>query len=171
MLLAVPGLLYAQVQAAGSDSAAPAVNTAPVIIDGEQLFSLRGATSFPAAERAGLVRQRIIDIARDTSIAPEAISITELPDRTQIIAGETVLVTVFDLDAEVEGMSRQLAAALYQKIISTAIAQYRTDRSVPVLLRHSGFALAATLLMALLLWCILRFSRWVNGLAERHVQK
>ena len=39
------------------------VNVAPVIVDGNQLFTVRGITSYPAPERAAMIRNHIIAAA------------------------------------------------------------------------------------------------------------
>ncbi|HLF30038.1 MAG TPA: mechanosensitive ion channel family protein [Xanthomonadales bacterium] len=170
LLLAAPALLRAQANPADAATDQAVVNTAPVNVDGRQLFLVRGVTSFPAAERAAVIRRKIIAAARNREIAPEHITITELPDRSNILAGETQLMGVFDVDGDIEGLDKKLAASVYRQIIIRAIEQYRTERSPPVLLRNSGYALVATLLMALLLWGTVRLFRWLDGWTIRHVQ-
>ena len=39
------------------------VSVAPVIVDGNKLFRVRGLPSYPATRRAAEIRQRIIDLA------------------------------------------------------------------------------------------------------------
>ncbi len=150
---------------------AEAAAAAPVIVDGNQLFTLRGITSYPAGERAALARNHIIAAARDETIPVTDVHTVESADRTQIFAGTMLLLAVFDLDAENEGIDRNLLATAFSVKIAQAITQYRTDRSRPVLLRHSAFAVAATVLMLLLLWTIVRLTRWVDGWAQLRIQK
>jgi hypothetical protein len=97
LLLGAPAVLLAQANPADAATDQAVVNTAPVNVDGRQLFLVRGVTSFPAAERAAVIRQSINDAARNREIAPEHITINELPDRIIILAGETQLMSVFDL--------------------------------------------------------------------------
>jgi len=160
-------------QAAPSNGSGPLqqLDVAPVIVDGNQLFTVRGITSYPAAERAALVRNRIIAAARDETIPVTDMHTVESADRTQIFAGKLLLLAVFDLDSENEGIDRQLLAAAFTTKISKAIDQYRLDRSRPVLLRHTVLAVAATVLVLLILWTIVRLTRWANGWAQLRISK
>lgn len=142
-----------------------------VIVDGKQLFLVRGVSSYPAKIRAESIRKRIIDVARNHSIAVTDLSIVENEDHSSILAGETLLVGVYDVDAEIEGIKRQILATVIKVTIASAITQYRKDRSSPVLLQNSVFALGATAVMVLLLWGVLRLFRWLDFWAVRHVQK
>ncbi|HMN56955.1 MAG TPA: hypothetical protein PKE15_06900, partial [Ottowia sp.] len=159
--------LWAQTAAPEPTDAAPSANAAPVVIDGHELFTLRGIRSYPAPERAEMVRQKIITAARDKSIAVTDIHTDEAADRTQIFAGNTLLLGVLDLDGEFEGIDRKILARTFATRIARAIDQYRSERSRPVLIRNTALALAATLVMALMLWVIVRLSRWATGLAQR----
>ncbi|HRN62150.1 MAG TPA: mechanosensitive ion channel family protein [Luteimonas sp.] len=160
-------------QSASPDRTAPAqpANVAPVIVDGNHLFPVRGTPSYPAQERADSVRRNIIAAARDGSIQVSDIHTVESADRTQILAGNLLLLPVFDFDGEFEGIDRRVLATTYTRKIGQAITQYRSDRSRPVLIRNTTIALAATALMALVLWLIVRLSRWATGLAQRRVER
>ena len=53
--------------------AQPAPDSAPVTIDGVELFRVAGSASLPSAERARNVSARIIAAAHDSNIAPAAV--------------------------------------------------------------------------------------------------
>jgi len=146
-------------------------NVAAVVVDGRQLFVMHGVRSYPAAERAALVRKNIIAAAEDETIAVTDIRAVEATDRTQIYAGDRMLLAVLDFDGASEGVDRKLLAATLTRKITQAITQYRTDRSRPVLMRHLALALAATVAIAFALWAIVLTSRWANGLAQRRIEK
>ena len=153
-----------------TDSLQP-MDVAPVIVDGNQLFQLRGSPSYPAQERAAHVRRNIVTAARDRTIEVSDLHIVESADRTQIFAGNKLLLGVLDLDGEFEGVDRKVLAITFTRNIGRAITQYRSDRSRPVLIRNTAIALAATALMALVLWIIVRLSRWGTALAQRRVER
>ncbi len=69
---AAPGALAAD---------APAIATAPVIIDGVTLFRVRGVSAFPADERAEVIADRIRAVAADSGIrrAPCGSSLPSAP--------------------------------------------------------------------------------------------
>ncbi len=160
-------------QSAPSDHAGPRqpVDVAPVIVDGNHLFPVRGSPSYPAQERAALVRGNIIAAARDGTIAVTDMHTVEAAGQTQVFAGRMLMLGVVDLDGEFEGIDRKVLAATFTRKIARAIAEYRSDRSRPVLIRNAAFALAATAVLALVLWAIGRLSRWATGLAQRRVRK
>lgn len=151
-------LLPCSLAAQGSPGAAPGgseqpVEMAPVTIDGRVLFRVRGISAYPAAQRAGVVRGRILSIARDPGIPPESIRIEERDDRTNVLAGDRFLVGVVDADLEAEGilLPRKMLAELYAGQIGNAIRRYRQEREPQVLLRSALSSLGAMALLALFL--------------------
>lgn len=147
------------------------VNTAAVIIDGERLVELRGVSSYPAKERAALVRKRILDAARDDSFSVENITINHKDDRSEILAGDKLLLSLFDVDSEIEALDRQLLTEVIAGKVKLIIDSYREDRSSKALLTHSAYALGLTAVLVMLLWVILRLFRRLDAWAVRHVQK
>ena len=67
------------------------VSVAPVIVDGNKLFRVRGMPSYPATRRAAEIRQRIIDLANDESFDTAQLIISnDEPIRATVLAGELV---------------------------------------------------------------------------------
>mgnify|MGYP001828324305 FL=1 len=54
---------------------------APVIVDGMWVGQLRGVTSYPAEDRARLVRNQIISAARDETFSPQDLMVVNEDDR------------------------------------------------------------------------------------------
>lgn len=158
-------------QEAGPVPNAGTPETAEVEIDGKVLFTLRGISSFPAKERAASVRKRILDAARDKSVTIEALHVEELEETSRILAGDTMLLTLFDVDAELEGVSRQLLAQTHTQRISAVITSFRADRSRPRLARNVLSALVATLVLIFSLWALNRLNRILNKWADRRLRK
>ena len=81
LLLAVVAVVAAdgrlQAQAPAPASVEHEVATAPVEIDGRVLFRLRGVSSFPAAERARLVTDRIVAAAADPAASVDGLRVVE----------------------------------------------------------------------------------------------
>ena len=79
LLSAAPALAQAPPAPASSSGTAAgpeadlALATAPVLLDGEALFRVRGTSTYPAEERARRIAGRIEEVARTSSIAPEAV--------------------------------------------------------------------------------------------------
>ena len=148
------------------------VTTAPVIVDGRKLFRVRGISSYPATRRASEVRQRIIDLAKDQSFDPALLTVSdEDPNRSVILAGDLEILNLFDEDAALENVQRELLAVVYRNVVEEAILQYRSDRSVNRLINNSLLALAATAVFVFLLWAIGRLFRWLVTWSERDVRR
>ena len=114
--------------------------TAPVDLDGELLFWVVGTKSFPAADRASGIRGRIVALARDPAVSTETVHVTDALLSTRIVSGERPIMHVFDADARIEGLPRQVVASAHAIKIQQAIEQYRRDRRPRVLLTHVLYA-------------------------------
>jgi len=148
------------------------VSVAPVIIDGNKLFRVRGLPSYPATRRAATIRQRIIDLANDESFDTTQLTISnDEPIRTTVLVGDQELFNIFDEDAALENISRELLAHVYRDLVAEAIEDYRADRSTVKLLNNSLLALAATALFAALLWAFSKLIRWLVKWTERDVRR
>lgn len=56
------------------------MQVAPVVVNGEVIFHLRGLTAYPAKQRAKTVASRIVALAEDESFDPTTLQIEELAD-------------------------------------------------------------------------------------------
>jgi small-conductance mechanosensitive channel len=134
------------------------IETAPVVIDGATLFRLRGISSLPAKQRADGVSERIRAIARDHTIPVSELRVVDRDDRSNIVAGERTIVSVFDADAQTEQVGRRdRLAEFYQTRIASAIERYRHERSATYL-RNQG--LHAVIVVGLLIG-LLTGLRWL----------
>jgi len=171
LTLAWAGLTETAVAQDGTPQAsqAAAPETAEVAVDGRTLFRLRGTMAFPAARRAQAVTDRILALAADPSVRTDSLRVVETASRSTILAGEREVMIVVDADAELEGVARDVLAGLYRARIAEAIAAYRSDRDPRVLVRHSLYALAATLALVALLFAIRAAHRRLDALASRRL--
>jgi small-conductance mechanosensitive channel len=140
--------------------------TAPVELDGEILFWVVGAKSFPADDRARSIRASIVALARDPSVRPESVHWVDDKFATRIVVGERPIMHVVDADARIDGLRRQVVAEAHTIKIRSAIEQYRRDRSKHVLLTHALYAAVATAGALLGLWLALRAARRAQRAVE-----
>ena len=126
-----------------------AVEAAPVIVDGTTIFQLRGATAFPASERAALVSSRIQVMAADPSMDPDSITISTSPIGQEIAIGKRLIVTLVDADAELAGLKLPLLAEFTKDRVQETIKTYRRERSHGVLITRAIYAAVALALGAL----------------------
>src|SRR5262245_28464067 len=146
------------------------VATAPLELDGVELFRLRGTSSYPAEVRAAAVRDRFIAAANDPAVTPDSLRLVETNGLLTIAAGDLPIVTIVDADAALEQVGRTELANVHLIQLRQAIVNYRAARTPAALERAALRTLVATILfgigVALLLW----FWRWLNALLTRRYQ-
>lgn len=168
-MLAVTGIANASDDPT-SDAVWTDVSTAPVIVDGSVLFQVRGTSALPADERAGAIAQRVVDLAADPDFQPQALRIVaEQPGSILIMAGNRILMGVFDADARLEGVETPTLAIAIVTRVSQTIDTWRQEREPAVLLRRGLIATGATLALALLLWGGGRLVRWARAMGQRQL--
>jgi small-conductance mechanosensitive channel len=140
--------------------------TAPVVLDGETLFRVRGTSTFPAEERARLIASRIEEAARTPTIAPEAVQAVPADDVLNLSAGDRFLMMVTDADARAEAIDRRLLARVIVDRIQGALRAYRAARQPAVLLRGAQRSIAATVFLvasiAALAWTFRRLEAFLG---------
>lgn len=127
------------------------VKTAPVEVDGKMLFSVQGVLSFSAESRARAISRRIDDISKDVSVKVQGLSVAELEGSSNIVAGDLVVMSVTDQDAQAAGETRQAMAKDYAQRITDALGEMRSEYSFKSLTLGGVYAVLATLVLLVLL--------------------
>jgi small-conductance mechanosensitive channel len=140
--------------------------TAPVILDGEILFRVRGMSSFPANIRAEMIRQQILAVARDKTFQIDGFKIVTRGSYHEILGNQIVLLKVFEADAEIEGIDRYSTAYLYAYKITQAVKSYRAARMPEKLAWEGVIALLTTLLTAGIIVLIVKYWRRLDAYLE-----
>jgi small-conductance mechanosensitive channel len=146
------------------------VVVAPVIVDGLTVLRVRGIASFPAEKRADLIAARIRALAEDRRFSESALRTEEAGNATRILAGEQLVLTITEADAQLERLDRHTLAGATLARIGEAIRDYRRDRGAESLARSGLFALAATVALALLLWIGTRAKRRLDAFLEQRIK-
>lgn len=163
--------------AAGDEarSTAPALEltleTAPVVIDGQVLFTVRGLSSFPAEKRAQTIGRRIEEAAGDAGFASAGLKVDTIETGSVILAGKTALMVVTDADAQLEQTTRENLAALHLARIRQAIDEYRLTRSTDYLIKAALHAAGATVLLAAGIAVLLLLNRWLDKAVSRVLKR
>jgi hypothetical protein len=140
---------------------------APVTLDGQVLFKVRGLSAFPAEQRASLIEERLRGIASNTSLPLDSLRVEERTDRSLVKFSDELVVMVFEADAEIEGISRQLLAETYQNRIRTGVDAYRRDRNPQILYTHALYAVGATAAFSLSVYLLALAFRRLDQLLEK----
>jgi small-conductance mechanosensitive channel len=147
------------------------VSAAPVILDGEVLFRVRGISPDPAKERARRIRDRLVGLATKSAVKADGGRLVRNGNRIDVIFGTTKVVTLYDADAALEQIDIEVLAEATLERISAAIQQYRTVRGQEPLLRSTG-VLAGITFAAIVLWFAIRkFFGWLDRAIQRRVKR
>jgi len=145
--------------------------TAPVEIDGNTLFSIRGNSVLPVSQRASAIAGRIKAVASDPNISPADIRVVETEFGSAILAGAERLMVVFDSDAKQASLPRSALAELIVAKIQNAVSEYRQARSRDALVKSVSLALVATLGLLAIIAFIFWLSRGLNVIVERRYHR
>lgn len=155
-----------------AEESTTAIQTVPVVVDGNPLFLVRGVSAYPAERRAQDIADRIIMVAANHAYSSQSLRLEDAPIGTRILADKRLIMTVSDSDARIEGVHRQVLAQAYLSRIGEAIADFRYDRSPKTLARRSVFVIVATLAVGLFLWGGHRvFKKSRSALERRYREK
>lgn len=164
-------LLVAVVTTAQAASESEAeLERAPVTIDGRDLLHVRGIVGRSAEQRAEAIVGRIVDAASDPAFTSEQLRAVETAHSTQILAGQQLLMTVSDADAETERVDRPTMVRIYTELIGDAITNYRLERQPDRLLRAWTRVLVATAVFAVALVLLLWIARRLSSVLEQRVK-
>jgi small-conductance mechanosensitive channel len=144
---------------------------APVKVDGDVLFLVRGTTAFPAADRAAAISKRIRKAAANPSLTADSITIRSVADHLEIYDGSVFIMNVYAGDAETENLSVETFANLVKRKIGTTIELYRIARSQPVLVKKSLNALGAAILLTVILIFLFWLFRKLNKVFQNRIQR
>ena len=144
---------------------------APVKVDGDVLFMVRGSTSFPASDRAASISKRIRKAASNPYIPADSITIRSFADHVEIYAGSEFIMNVFAGDAEVEHLSIEIFSNMIKKKITATIKLYRIARSQPILFKKSARALGAAILLTVILIFLFWLFRKLNKVFQTRIQR
>jgi small-conductance mechanosensitive channel len=153
--------------ASGADAGGEAsIQTAAVRIDGAVLFPVRGVAAYPARERAAAIADRIIALADDPAVKADSVVAVESDHSTDIMAGDRFIMSVFDVDAELDRVPRQVLARTYVTKIRATIEAYRRDRGSRSIVGGAAAALGASIALIALILLIGKGYRRLIAFAE-----
>jgi small-conductance mechanosensitive channel len=153
-LLRTSGLLLLWLPAAFAQANAPVVPNAPtpatgevpVIFENKPLFSLGTRVgSFSPADRARAVSERLGNLSRDPLAHIGSLAVVDGGTTSDILAGDVVIMSVTDADAQAAGQNRKQLAAEY------ALRESRREHGLRSTVVAILLAILATAMLAVLL--------------------
>jgi small-conductance mechanosensitive channel len=169
LALAVPWPLGPAVAQVAPDSAAP--RGTPVIYGSDTLFTLYGRLGpFGPDERAAAIERRLVRWGPALAAGGDSIVVSEVDQRSELLVGDEVLMTVLEADATPVGLPRPAVAILWAGRIRQAAADAAAANSLAELAIDAAKAIATTLaLMLLLLGMRVVFTRMYRALRSQRV--
>ena len=144
---------------------------APVIVEGDTLFMVRGSSALPANERAAAIAERIIEIAELPETQPISFTVRDNEFGQAILANGRMLTITTESDALFEQMGLDVLAQLQLGAIEAAVEQYRLARSssarVDSAIVAIGWTVAFLAVTVLFLKLRRRLRNGVEALVER----
>lgn len=144
---------------------------APVVVDGETLFLVRGFSALPATERAAKIEQRILDIAELPEFVELEFSIQRNELGLAVLANGRLLTVTTAADAEYEQIGLEVLAELHAEAIKEAVSRYRSGRSDEARVESALVAVAWTVAFVVLSVIFGKYRHRVTALAERFTVK
>ena len=144
------------------------IPVAPVELDGQHLFYVRGAASVPPAERAAAIAGRIRTLAEDEGFDPATLRAEEIPGGLRIASADgRPVMNIYDADSVRQGFSREGVSAEILRRVQQGVLDFRAARTPDALLTSSLHAAGALLVLALGLWLVLRTAHRIEARLEQ----
>ena len=142
-------LVYGQDEGKAGDK----IDGYPVILNDQILFKIQAPTgSFSPEERAETITTRLERFAEDNNLSIDSIKLEYNDTLSSIIAGDKILATLTEEDAEAARKPRQELGNEYLEIIKKSISQFRQERTIIARI----FSLVWTVLATLSLFLIFK---------------
>ena len=157
----------AQVPPADPELAAEAEQSAPVVISGEVIIWIpTGAGQYTPEVRARAIATRLEEAIADRSLSNPTVTVVEVEGSSEVRVGPRLLMVVTARDALRLGAPRSTLAQFVAQEFEKTIRNERLRRAPGALIRSGFYGLGATFVFAILVWVIVRLTRWFRHRAE-----
>lgn len=151
LLFALSACLCGATSQTASPKPAPPAPQAQVRLHDHVLFNVQGALSFTAEARAEAISKRIEDLSKSVATAPQQLTLSDMNGSTDIVAGDLVVMSVTDQDAQAAGKTREQLAGDYAQRIDNALTASRRAYGIRSLLLGGAYTLLVTAMLILVL--------------------
>jgi small-conductance mechanosensitive channel len=135
-----------------------------VVLDDKPLYTItEKVLSFSPVDRARMISDRIAKLTKSPIFRPDSIATADTESTTDIVAGDSIIMSVTDNDAKAAGKSKEVLAKEYADTIRSAIEAHNREYSMRSILFGGLYTLIATLiLVAFIIISKLLFPRITN---------
>jgi len=129
----------------------------------DTLFSVYNKVgSLSAKDRAEAITTRINILADDYSFKTDSLQIVEAETTTDIVFGETIIMSISENDALWQNISKQELAKQYQAIIGKSVMDYKKATSWQTLAKQIGLAILVLLVLGQIIYFIVKLFRYTK---------
>ncbi len=167
-------MLVDQPQAQPPIQAKTPIDGVPILLDGREVLTLRrGIAGFSLQERAETISRRLKRFAQDDARSIDSLTFQQRVDDDfwYVSAGPDVLLTINERDAQASRLTAKELAEQSLQQIKAALRQYRQDRKPGQLLRHSLYALIASVGFLAFYFVVISLSGRLFPLLVRFIAK
>lgn len=148
-------------------SIAPQLPEAQVELDGKPLLAIKAKVlSFSPEDRAKAVSSRLAKLIKDPLFNAESLKVMDSETTTDIVVGDTILMSVTEADAQAEGKPRLALAEEYAAKIRAAVVAHNKAYSMRTILFGALYSLLATLALIVALAVINHFLPKIVAIIE-----
>ena len=122
-------------------------------------------------ERAETITQRIRKLAETFKSNSNPIIIAETETTSDLVCGETILMSITEKDAFWNNSTRQKLARNYQQIMEKSLLTYKTETSLKELTKEIGLALLVILITIVLIRLTGKLFRWTSAQIQTQEDK
>lgn len=127
--------------------------------------------SFSAKERADAVTNRLTTLEGDYNFNPKSLKVITAETTTDIVSGETILLSVSENDAIWNDTTAIGLAENYKTIITANFEKHKQATSFPTLMKEIGLALLVILLFSVLIYFTGKLFKWTASKIELSEEK
>jgi small-conductance mechanosensitive channel len=143
----------------------------PVLLDGKPVIEVRwGNAAVPAEQRAGMITDRLKNVADDYRVPPKVTLTTSESSIISLTAGDKHIVSVFPEDARAAGMDANALAQEWAKALEGSITDYRGQRSWKRRIQSVALALLTIAGTIVVLSLIRKFTTRLAGFCVRRFE-
>ncbi len=133
------------------------------------LYSKLG--SFSAHDRAKAISERIKILGDNYNFVSDSIKIVDAETTTDIVSGESIIMSVCENDALWNNTSQRELAKAYKGIIGDAVMHYKDETSFITLAKEIGLAILVLLILGIIIRLSGRLFKWTAKKIEEQEDK
>ncbi|MAZ72753.1 MAG: transmembrane ion channel [Flavobacteriaceae bacterium] len=127
--------------------------------------------SFSAKERADAVSRRVKTLSSNLGFTADSLLVTTVESASDIVYGETIIMSVSQNDALWEDTTTQNLASAHKDKIAASVINYKSETNIWTLAKEIGLAILVLVIIWFLIKYIIRLFKWIAKKIESQENK